>query len=385
MRLPGSLSQYFALGLTVASVPLWTSACSSPQGDDDDASGPPTERSAFVVTSDYSDTIVARVDLDSGEAHDSLAAFAAGDMTLSIIDEALYLLSRSSEDVLRRYPGGDLGALPDLEVSTGAGSNPQQVAECGGLLWVPLYNRSEVAILDASDGSLLQTLDLHLWDEGADGSCEPSSIVSAGNSLYLALQRFDLHNLTADPVGKILEVDCEQRTVTREWDTGRNPEIQADPHRPGALLIQEGDFYAIDGQVRSLDPSSGLFSEPLLREEQTGGDFGGVAAAGPYLVASSWQFFDTPSSSSLTCLNRTTSVVTAGPTGLAQNLWRLRAAPDGTVWVSLTPAASDPTAAHGIMVLDPESCEEVEGGGYSFLLPPTDFAFLELAAESGGS
>jgi len=356
-------------------------ACTEPAGDEGADAGPPSARSAFVITSDYSDTVLARIDLHSGEAHDNLAAFPAGDMTVNVIAEALYLLSRSSEDVLRRYPGGDLSAAPDLEVSTGAGSNPQQVAECGGQLWVPLYNRSEIAVLDASNGALLQTIDLHSWDEGADGSCEPVAIVSAGNSLYVALQRFDLLSLTADPVGKIVEVDCDHHTITQEWDTERNPLAVADPHRPGSLLVTEGAFYALDGQVRSLDPSTGLFSESLLSEEQLGGDFGAVAAVGPHLVASSWQFSATPSSSALTCLNRDTGAVTEGPMDLPQSLWRLAAAPDGTVWVTMTPPASDPTAAHGIMVIDPQTCQEVEGSGYSFVLPPTDFAFLDLTTD----
>jgi hypothetical protein len=363
---------------------LWATSCTDP-GDDDDDAGPPTAHSAFVVTSDYSDTVLARVDLDSGAAHDNLAAFPAGDMVLSIIDEALYLLSRSSEDVLRRYPGGDLSAAPDLEVNTGAGSNPQRLAACGGHLWVPLYNRSELAVLDPSDGSLLQTIDLHLWDEGADGSCEPATIVTIGSSLYVALQRFDLQSLTADPVGRILEVDCEQRTVTAEWDTERNPLVRDDPYLPGSLLITEGDFYALDGQVRSLDPATGLFTEALLSEDQVGGDFGAIAAVGPHLVASSWQFAATPPSSSLTCLNRDTGVITDGPAGLSQSLWRLVAAPDGTVWAGLAPSAAEPTAEHGIMVIDPATCEEVEGAGYSFVLPPTDFAFLETAGAAASN
>jgi len=360
-------------------------ACSDPASDDDDDAGPPTAHSAFVVTSDYSDTVLARIDLDSSEAHDNLAAFPEGDMALSVVDDALYLLSRSGEDVLRRYPGGDIGAAPDLEINTGAGSNPQPVAACGGHLWVPLYNRSELAVLDPSDGSLLHSLDLHLWDEGADGSCEPATIVTAEDSLYVALQRFDLQSLTADPVGRILKVDCEQRTVTAEWDTQRNPLIREDPYRPGSLLVTEGDFYALDGQVRSFDPASGLFSEALLSEEQLDGDFGAVAAVGPHLVASSWQFAATPPSSSLTCLNRDTGLITDGPAGLSQSVWRLEAAPDGTIWAALSPSAAEPTAAHGIVVIDPATCEELEGAGYSFVLPPTDFAFLETASAAASN
>ncbi len=358
---------------------LLASACVPAQPGEDTPTPAPGEVSAYVVTSDYSDSIVARVDLDSGEIHDGLAAFPAGDMVLETEGDDIYLLSRSGEDVIRRYPGGDFSRAPDLEVSTGAGSNPHALILCSERLWVSLYNRSELVALDPASGELLHTVDLHDFDEGADGSCEPSSMVAAGGSLYVALERFDLHNLRADPAGHILQLRCEDGAVLNGWATGPSPQIQADPRNDGALLVKEGDFYTVDGGVRSLQPATGEFGEVLLSEAELNADLGGVAASSQHLVASSWAFGDTPALSSLHCLNRETDELASAVTGLTQNLWHLGTAPGGEAWATLSPSAAEPTAEHGIMIVDPTTCGAVGEGLLSFLLPPTDLVFVTTA------
>jgi hypothetical protein len=356
---------------------LLVSACVPAEPGEDAPTPAPGEVSAYVITSDYSDSIVARVDLDSGEIHDGLAAFPAGDMVLETEGDDIYLLSRSGEDVIRRYPGGDFSREPDLEVSTGAGSNPHALILCSEQLWVSLYNRSELVALDPASGEVLHTVDLHDFDEGADGSCEPSSMVAAGGSLYVALERFDLHNLRADPAGRILQLRCEDGAVLNGWATGPSPQIQADPRNDGALLVKEGDFYTVDGGVRSLVPATGEFGEVLLSEAELNADLGGVAASSDHLVASSWAFGSTPALSSLHCFNRETAEQTSGVTGLTQNLWHLDSAPSGEAWATLSPSAAEPTAEHGIMIVDPTTCGAVGDGLLSFLLPPTHLVFME--------
>ena len=337
----------------------------------------PGERSAYVMTSDYSDSIVARVDLDSGEAHDGLVAFPAGDMVLTAEGRDIYLLSRSGEDVIRRYPDGDFSQAPDLEVSTGAGSNPHDLSLCGDRLWVSLYNHSHLIALDPTSGDLLQTVDLHEFDEGEDDSCEPSSIVRAEGSLFVALERFDLHNLRADPQGRILELSCEDGSVLNQWNTGPSPQIQEDPRQDGTLLVKEGDFYTVDGAVRTLQPATGEFSAALLSEAELDADLGGLTASADHLVASSWAFGATPSLSALHCFERKTEELLPGPAGLSQNLWHLRSSPNGDVWATLSPSAAEPGAEHGIMIIDPVTCRAAQKGLTSFLLPPTHIVFVE--------
>ena len=362
---------------------LLGSACTPAAPGGNEPAPPASERSAYVVTSDYSDSIIARVDLDSGEIHDGLAAFPAGDMVLAAEGSDIYLLSRSGEDVIRHYPGGDFSQAPSFEVGVGPGSNPHDLSLCAERLWVSLYNRSELIALDPETGEQLQSIDLHDFDEGADGSCEPSSMVAAGDILYVALERFDLHNLRADPAGHILQLRCEDGAVLNGWATGPSPQIQADPRNDGALLVKEGDFYTVDGGVRSLQPATGEFGEVLLSEAELNADLGGVAASSQHLVASSWAFGDTPALSSLHCLNRETDELASAVTGLTQNLWHLGTAPGGEAWATLSPSAAEPTAEHGIMIVDPTTCGAVGEGLLSFLLPPTDLVFVATTDSAG--
>lgn len=356
---------------------LLASSC-VPAGPDGDMPIPkPGPRSAFVMTSDYSDSIVARVDLDSGEVYDGLAAFPAGDMILEAEGDDIYVLSRSGEDVIRRYPGGDFSQAPDLEVSTGAGSNPHALTLCAGRLWLSLYNRSELIALDPASGELLQTVDLHEFDEGEDDSCEPSSIVRVEDSLYVALERFDLQNMQADPQGRVLQLSCDDGTVLNQWTTGPSPRILKDPRQAGSLLVKEGEFYRVDGGVRTLQPASGEFSDILLSEAELDADLGGLTAGGDHLVSSSWAFGDTPALSALHCLNRETGEFLPGPAGLRQNLWHLRSSPNGTAWATLSPSAADPGSEHGILLIDPVTCSAAQKGLTSFLLPPTHIVFVE--------
>ena len=357
---------------------LLAGACTQPNTGTDEPPPPPDGRSAFVVTSDYSDSVMARVDLDSGKVHDGLAAFPAGDMILDVEGEDIYLISRSGEDVIRRYPKGDFSRAPDLEVSTGAASNPQALTLCAGRLWVSLYNRSELIALDPSSGDLLQTVSLHAFDEGEDGSCEPSSMVEFDGSLYLALERFDLHDLRADPEGRIIEVDCGDGAIVQEWTTGPSPQIQVDPSAVGDLLVKEGSFYAVDGGVRSLELTNGEFSDLLLAEEGINADLSGLAASGDHLVASGWAFGTAAGLSSIHCLDRSSGEQRIGPADLSQNIWHLSAAPNGEVWATITPSATAAGAEHGIMRIDPSSCSATATELTPFLLPPTHIAFMEL-------
>ncbi len=340
---------------------------------------PPLEGpAAIVVTSDYSDSILARVDLSSGMVYDQLAAFPAGDMLVTVEEGDIYLLSRSGEDVVRRYPGGAVDEAPDLEISTGAGSNPHALELCAGKLWISLYNQSELIALDPMSGERLHTVDLHSYDEGTDNSSEPSSMVESDGHLYLALERFDLHTLQADAEGRILRIDCEDGALVDEWSTGPSPRIQQDSSDKHTLLIKEGDFYTVDGGIRTLSLASGEFGDALLGEAELNADLGAVASAGNHLVASSWAFASTPALSSIHCLDRDTSQLSPGQSQWTQNIWHLRTAPNGAVWAALSPSATEPSAEHGILQVNPATCDTSGEELIRFLLPPTHLVFINV-------
>ncbi|MBJ95917.1 MAG: hypothetical protein CMP23_15755 [Rickettsiales bacterium] len=369
------------LGLVAAAMVLLYS-CSSDVSQQPEPGAQLNGPGAYVIASDYADSVIGRVELPSGTVQQNLATFPNGDLILQQAGNDLFVLSRSGEDVVRRYPNADFSDLPDLEVALQAGANPHALSSCGGLLWLSLYNRSELIAMDPESGEIKQRVDLHSFDEGSDNSCEPSTLIQRGDRLLVALERFDLHSLRSDPQGLIIEFDCESGELTEQWSTGPNPKIVIDPRNPDHLLVKEGDFYQLDGRIRSLNLNSGEFGPSLLRDIELGGDLSDFVAVGDYLIASSWSHASSPESSSLHCLNRSQDLLIDGPAGLSQNLWHLGVSPTEQIWAGLTPSAANPAAEHGILRLDPASCEASDTELLSFLLPPTHFLFFN-ASESG--
>ncbi|HCP44452.1 MAG TPA: hypothetical protein DIU15_00220 [Deltaproteobacteria bacterium] len=345
-----------------------------PAGQEDE-SGSET-RSAVVVTSDYTDTLLARVGVDSLEVTDQLVAYAEGDVRVFAQDEDVFVVSRTGADVVRRFDGNTIAEGPTLEFSTGAGSNPHTIKVCRDRLFVSLYDESAISIREPINGVEVGRVDLTQYDEGSDGSCEPSSMVLYEDTLLVALERFNLQTLEGDPVGWVVQVDCETGDVIDSWQTARNPSIQADPSEEGRLLVREGDFFQLDGAVRVLDIPSGSWIQTLVTEADLQRDITGVAANDGQLVVVAWDYAATPQTFDILCLDRTTGSWLDGPSGLPQNIWTVRTAPDGRVWIAALPPYDDPAAEHGILVLDPTSCELSNNGAWvPFSLPATDMAF----------
>jgi len=331
---------------------------------------------AVVVTSDYTDTLLARVDRSDFAVSDQLLAYAEGDVQVFAEEGQLFVVSRTGADVVRQFQGDAITEAPTLEFSTGAGSNPHTVQRCGDRLFVSLYGESAISIRDPATGVELDRVDLSDYDEGDDGSCEPASMVRQDDSLFVALERFDLQSLAGDPVGWIVQIDCESGGVIDSWEAERNPSIQADPHQPGRLLVRTGDFFQMDGSIRVLEPETGTWTETLVTEEDLLRDITGVAATSSALVLAAWNYAAIPQTFDIRCLDRETGAWTQGPTSLSQNIWTLRTSPDGRVWIAALPPYDNPTAEHGILVLDPASCGlDNEGSWIPFSLPPTDMAF----------
>ena len=98
------------------------------------------------------------------------------------------------------------------QVTTGAGSNPQDVARANGNLYVATTNGAGVSVIDESDlaGGVVSTIDLSANDP--DGNPDCASVVSVGNRLFVSCQLLDGTFQPRGP-GIVAVIDPSNNTV----------------------------------------------------------------------------------------------------------------------------------------------------------------------------
>lgn len=179
-----------------------------------------------TAANDYSVGALTVMDLaDPGPTED--VATLHGDAVVVVEDGYLWAINRLLMDTVRRYEPGDWAA-PLLEVSTGVGSNPHDVAVCGGLAFASPYERDHLVIFDPVTGADRGTVDLSAYADD-DGVPEVSDLVVWQGRLFAGLQRLArLDGWSTDPGGKVVEVDCDTGAVVKAWDVGPNPGLVGD-------------------------------------------------------------------------------------------------------------------------------------------------------------
>jgi hypothetical protein len=354
-------------------------ACPSADDDDtavDDAGG--AGWYALVSHAAFGgDATLASIDLSDLTVDDDLLGLSGSDWGLTVADGSPWLIGRFFVDTLRRYDGLDFSA-PTLEFSVGAGTNPHDMAVCGERIFVTRYDATEdgtgggdLAMFDLATGGPLGTVDLSGFNPHKDGTPEPDRMVQVGDTLYVALQRFDRDdNWVADPVGKLVEVDCTNGTVGSSWDIGRNPWIRSVPGEPTKIEIRHAggiDVFDTDGATTTqVVVDSALGAEYV----SVGIGFSGTNAI---LVAEvDW------STNEIWCLNLAagTSTMLAS---VPQRNWAVTTAPDGNVWVLWRDhwATDSEVEAGGIAIYDPATCTELGEEWIDFDADPADLVFYK--------
>ncbi len=255
-------------------------------GDDDSAEDDVARQThALVTTTDFTVGSLATVDLDDRAVTDEITA-ATGDPVVQVHDGLAYQINRFQHDAVRVYDPPDF-QTPLLEFSTGAGSNPQQVIPCAGALFVSLYEEDFIGVFDPNTGLPLGEVDLSDFADG-DGMPEAASMLRLDGMLYAGLQRMDRdEGWQPDPGGgRVVEIDCDTREVTRHWVTGPNVTVYRQPGRDDALLLVEGVLFdseaemLLDGGVLELILDDDAPGPILLAEADLGGNIVAFAAGG---------------------------------------------------------------------------------------------------------
>lgn len=175
------------------------------------------------------------VDVAAGEVADDVATVHS-DAVVRVEQGSVWQINRLLMDTVRRYEPGAWSS-PTWELSVGAGSNPHDVALCGGLLWVSRYEETELWGLDPVTGERLATVDL-ASEADDDGIPEMSDLVVDGETLFVGLQRLRrLDGWAAEPDGRVARVDCGTHELVGAWQVGPNPVLRELPGEGEALVI----------------------------------------------------------------------------------------------------------------------------------------------------
>jgi hypothetical protein len=278
---------------TILLVPFLASACGG-DGTKLEIAGLPDSDTAFCVAvgADYMNHVgtMAVIGLPSMAKVTNLVPGAvSGDPVLRAYGDKLYVVNRVDSNIT-------VVSLPDFAVeaqfSTGADSNPQDVAVSGSKAFVPLYAKGVLQVWDLNKTSAAPaTIDLGSYDP--DGLPQANSVAVAGGHAYVTL---DLLDYTKNPPaprgkGKIVVIDAATNAVMTNFDLTYTNPYNFMVARGDKLLVETmADFTGQSGCLEQIaTDGTGRAAGCLVENRAFGGTTGGIAV-GPTetYVAINW-------------------------------------------------------------------------------------------------
>lgn len=189
------------------------------------ADGDVTNDTATIVTvgGDYAGSgVLTLVKVPEMEVTvNAVAGVVGGDPVLRHIGDKLFILDRF---------GGDSVTVLDTElnllgqVSTGAGSNPQDIAVIGNTLYVAAYDAAGVLVIDLDNiaGGIVETIDLSALDPD-DQVPDCNSIAAVGDKLFVTCQIVNRETFAPRGYGKLAVVDTSDNSVVTLDLSASNP------------------------------------------------------------------------------------------------------------------------------------------------------------------
>ncbi len=169
---------------------------------------------AFAVAGDYQATGVAStVDIPELTVQQNVIAGVAGeDPVVRYADGRIYVINRFGTDNITILDAESMSFVS--QISTGAGSNPQDLAVSGTTLYVAAMGTVGVLVLDSAqpEAGVIRTIDLSSFDPG-DGIPDCRSITIAGDNLLVACGTLD-PNWTPIGPAKIAVIDMQTEAFT---------------------------------------------------------------------------------------------------------------------------------------------------------------------------
>lgn len=204
--------------LKIAIACVLVAACGSSGSKKPGPDAPMGPSTAVVVAGDYTagdPGILSAVNVDAQTVMKSVAPQGAvgDDPMLRHFGNELFVVNRADGNNVTILDAKTFALVEQL--STGAGSNPQDVAVRGNQLFVPVFAGKGVAVLTRGSQTI-DTIDLSADDPDGKPDCVSAYLV--GNSLYVACELLDDTNQNLPPRGPgkvyVIDPDTHQRTQT---------------------------------------------------------------------------------------------------------------------------------------------------------------------------
>ncbi|HEY1556568.1 MAG TPA: hypothetical protein VGF94_17150 [Kofleriaceae bacterium] len=246
-------------------------ACNSSNGGTPDAlatgDAPPNSATAVVVAGDFTAGHPGTMGVvDPKTLHVMTNAAPQGavgdDPVIRYFDGQIYIVNRADGDNVTILDGATR-ALVEQD-STGAGSNPQDVAVVGGELYVPVFGGNGLAVVTAGSGDL-HTIDLSMDDPDGKPNC--NSIFAAGGLLYVSCELLDdtMQFLPPRGPGMVYVVDPATELVVASVPMMNVNPFGAFVQLPsGDLAIPTVDFATDDGCVEMISTGATPASDGCL-------------------------------------------------------------------------------------------------------------------------
>ena len=307
----------------------------------------PVNSTALVVAGDFNMTgTLARINAATNAVEKNLAAGAVDqDPQARLIGNELFVVNRGKNNLTVL----DAKTLTvKLQISTGAGSNPQDAAVAGNKIYVPAIGTAGVVVVTRGVNTTT-TIDLSMLD--TDGKPDCNSALVVGTKLFVScggLQNF------APTIGKVVVIDTatDMRVATFDLPNinpfGQLVQTPASSMFAGDVLVSTAPDFSdqTKGCVARFSPTA---ATPTATCAFTNAALG----ANPSQMAVSADgksLFLTPQSFSgaapLRRLDLTTGMLAAAPlSGAGQVIADVAACPDGRII-----AADQKTGASGIRI-----------------------------------
>lgn len=290
----------------------------------------------------------------------------SGDAVVRSTSERVWVLNRTGGDAILGYAHG-VYDVPELELGAYRMDNPHDLVRVGDQLFLSLYERDELVVLDAADGSEVGRVDLAPYAD-EDGVPEADALVVKDGAVFVALQRMDRRNDLWMPAGdgKVLRIDPVSLEVDGQWDVSANPKMTTFDEE---IVVMSGAYFEADGRLEVLltDMPDEAALEPVISEEELQLDLGG-GAAGVVLGTA----FEEGGDSTIGCIDG--SSWTTATTSVSWFTEAVDARDQGRGVVVASRRAWG-QGSGGLWSVDPESCAATDLG-VDLLLDPYSLAVV---------
>jgi hypothetical protein len=266
--------------------PALVAAC----GDNDAAPGPdgaPTATATvFAVGTDFATAGVAStISIPGLEVSTNVVeGVASTDPVVRHIGDRIFIVNRFGQDNVTVLDAADLSLI--AQISTGSGSNPQDVAVVNDRLYVAAYGSPGLVVVDLNrpDDGVIETIDLSRLDP--DGLPNCGTVVADSPDVMVVCGVLDDANFLAPRgPGVAVKFDVDGLDGDEEWPTEIRPLGLA--HRPDASL---------DVWVGTVDDFSDPTAGGCIQDLSLGGFEPGCmvdnAALGGFASAMAWDPVD---------------------------------------------------------------------------------------------